>query len=245
MVAQNIQNSTLPQHVAVIMDGNGRWATRRGLPRAAGHKQGAEAARRIVRAAAKAGINYITLFGFSSENWSRPQDEISELMKLLRYYLRSETVDLHKNGARLRVIGDRAAFDADIIELIQNAEALTAENVKINVIIALNYGGRHDILQATQGVIKNCMAQDTIPDLAQVEKLFAANLMTAGIPDPDLLIRTSGEKRISNFLLWQCAYAEFIFIDTLWPDFDEKDLFAALDEYAGRDRRFGALKRSG
>lgn len=237
--------SQSPQHVAIIMDGNGRWAAKRGLPRTSGHKQGAEAARRIVSAAAELHIPYVTLFGFSSENWSRPESEIKDLMTLLRYYLRSETAELHKNGARLRVIGDREAFDPDIIQLIENAEALTKDNTKINLIIALNYGGRHDIVQAACKAAKEYLGTGREPDVKEIEENFSRHLMTAGIPDPDLLVRTSGEKRISNFLLWQCAYAEFVFTDTLWPDFDKKDLALALEEYATRDRRFGALKQSG
>ena len=226
----------MPKHVAIIMDGNGRWATRRGLPRTAGHKQGAEAARRAVEAATDLGIEYLTLFGFSSENWSRPESEVQELMKLLRYYLRSETAELHKNGARLRVIGDRSAFAADIVQLIEHAEELTKDNEAINVVIALNYGGRHDILQA----VEKTLAQN--PD--DIEAVFKANLMTADIPDPDLLIRTSGEQRISNFLLWQCAYSELIFTETLWPDFSREDLEAAIAEFSNRDRRFGAVNVS-
>jgi undecaprenyl diphosphate synthase len=244
----DIQNPEMkyktPVHVAVIMDGNGRWASKRGLPRTAGHKQGAEAARRVVKAAGELGIQYITLFGFSSENWSRPESEVQELMKLLRYYLRAETADLHKNGAKLKVIGDRAAFDADIITLIENAEELTAQNEKLTVIIALNYGGKHDIMQAAQKLAAECVEQGIKPEMVYIEKAFPGFLMTAGIPDPDVLIRTSGEQRISNFLLWQCAYAEMIFTPTLWPDFDKKDLEWALTEYSARDRRFGAIKAS-
>ena len=227
----------IPQHIAIIMDGNGRWAQKRGLPRTAGHRQGAEAARRVVKDAAELGVKYVTLFGFSSENWKRPEGEIKELMKLLRFYLRSETADLHKNGARLRVIGDRSAFDRDIIELIENAENLTAENDKITLIIALNYGGQHDILQAAY---KAKIAES----FEGFSKAFEGFLMTADMPDPDLLIRTSGEQRISNFLLWQCAYSELFFTNTLWPDFKKADLEEAIEEYNARDRRFGALKAS-
>jgi undecaprenyl diphosphate synthase len=234
-----------PKHIAIIMDGNGRWANKRGLPRTSGHKQGAEAARRVVSIAADLGVEYLTLFGFSSENWSRPESEVKELMSLLRYYLRSETAELHKGGARLRVIGDRDALDDDIVELIQNAEKLTKDNKKITVIIALNYGGRHDILQAACKVARQHINDKREPDVRVIEKEFCDSLMTSGIPDPDLLIRASGEKRISNFLLWQCAYSELIFTDTLWPDFDRKDLEQALLDYAGRERRYGALKQSG
>lgn len=233
----------MPRHVAIIMDGNGRWASGRGLPRTAGHRQGAESARKATKAAAELGIRYLTLFGFSSENWSRPESEIRDLMNLLRYYLRAETAELHKNGARLRVIGDRGAFDEDIVKLIENAEALTSANTGITVIIALNYGGRNDILNAVLR-LHNENPGRTL-DMKALEGAFPDFLMTAGIPDPDLMIRTSGEQRISNFLLWQCAYTELVFTNTLWPDFSREDLQAALAEYAGRERRFGALKQAG
>ena len=238
------KEQNVPRHVAIIMDGNGRWANKRGLPRTAGHKQGAEAARRVVKAAAELGVEYLTLFGFSSENWSRPVTEIQELMKLLRYYLRSETAELHKSGARLRVIGDREALDADIVQLIENAEALTENNEKITLIIALNYGGRHDILQAVQRIAENYAETGAKPDFEDIEEVFPDFLMTADIPDPDLLIRTSGEQRISNFLLWQCAYSEMVFTETLWPDFDKQDLEQALSVYAGRERRYGGVRAS-
>lgn len=227
------------KHIAIIMDGNGRWAQSRGLPRTAGHKQGAEAVRRIVKAAGELGIQYLTLFGFSSENWSRPENEIKDLMNLLRYYLRGETAELHKNGACLKVIGNRERFDKDIVRMIENAEKLTEENDNITVVIALNYGGRNDIVQAVQRLhnahIDEKLAAETI------EAQLPGFLMTQGIPDPDLLIRTSGEQRISNFLLWQCAYSELYFTDTLWPDFDKGDLEAAIEDFSGRERRFGAL----
>ena len=237
-MSQPTENNTL-KHIAVIMDGNGRWARNRGLPRTAGHKQGAEAVRRIVKAAGELDVQYLTLFGFSSENWSRPESEVKDLMNLLRYYLRGETAELHKNGARLRVIGDRQRLDDDIVRMIENAEELTENNKEITVVIALNYGGRNDIVQAVQRLhnahIDEKLAAETI------EAQLPGFLMTQGIPDPDLLIRTSGEQRISNFLLWQCAYSEFIFTDTLWPDFDKTDLQAAIEEFTGRERRFGAL----
>jgi undecaprenyl diphosphate synthase len=237
-------SQSVPQHIAIIMDGNGRWAARRGLPRVVGHKQGAEAARTATKAAAELGVRYLTLFGFSSENWNRPESEISELMKLLRYYLRSETAELHKNNIRLRVIGDRTAFDADIVELIENAERLTGGNTGLTVMIALNYGGRADIVQAAQKLSAMAVERGTAFTKDEVIALMDNTLLTAGAPDPDLLIRTSGEKRISNFLLWQCAYAEFVFTDTLWPDFGKEDLSAAIVEFSGRDRRFGAIRES-
>lgn len=231
-----------PKHIAVIMDGNGRWAAQRGLPRTAGHKQGAEAARQVVKAATELGVEYITLFGFSSENWNRPQSEITDLMNLLRYYLRSETAELHKNGARLRVIGDRDRLDADIVKMIDHAESLTEDNEDITVVIALNYGGRNDILHAVKRLHHAHLGEKLTMDT--IEAQFPGFLMTQGIPDPDLLIRTSGEQRISNFLLWQCAYSEFVFTETLWPDFSKQDLEQAIEVYAGRERRFGALKQS-
>lgn len=237
-MSQPAENNKL-KHIAVIMDGNGRWARNRGLPRTAGHKQGAEAVRRIVKAAGELDVQYLTLFGFSSENWSRPESEVKDLMNLLRYYLRGETAELHKNGARLRVIGDRQRLDDDIVRMIENAEELTENNKEITVVIALNYGGRNDIVQAVQRLhnahIDEKLAAETI------EAQLPGFLMTQGIPDPDLLIRTSGEQRISNFLLWQCAYSELYFTDTLWPDFDKTDLQAAIEEFEGRERRFGAL----
>ena len=239
--ASTTDKPILPNHVAIIMDGNGRWAKSRGLPRTAGHRKGVEVVRNIVEYAKDIGINTVTLFGFSSENWNRPQDEINDLMKMLRTYLRSETADLHKNGVKLRVIGDRAAFDADIIELIENAERLTSENTKLNLVMALGYGGRQDIMHAAQLLSDHAYRENRKLTRDEVEKLFPQFLMTAGIPDPDLMIRTSGEQRISNFLIWQCAYTEFVFTETLWPDFTKTHLIAAIEEYAKRDRRFGKV----
>ena len=238
---QDSENIKL-KHVAIIMDGNGRWAASRGLPRTAGHKKGAEAVKRTVEAAGQLGVQFLTLFGFSSENWKRPEDEIKDLMNLLRYYLKSETAELHKNGVKLRVIGDRSAFDPDIVRMIENAEKLTEDNDKITVVMALNYGGRNDILHAAHRLHNAHIGQKL--EFETVEAQFPGFLMTEGIPDPDLLIRTSGEQRISNFLLWQCAYSEFVFTDTLWPDFSIADLETALEEFGGRERRFGALQQS-
>ncbi len=235
---------TIPHHVAIIMDGNGRWAKSRGLPRTAGHRKGVEVVRKMVEAAQEIGINTITLFGFSSENWNRPKDEINDLMKMLRTYLRSETADLHKGGVRLRVIGDRQAFDSDIVELIENAERLTAENDKLNLVMALGYGGRQDILHAAQLIADHAYRENRKLTKEEIENLFPQFLMTAGNPDPDLMIRTSGEQRISNFLIWQCAYTEFVFTDVLWPDFRKVHLQNAIDEYAKRDRRFGKVEIS-
>lgn len=235
-------NKQTPAHIAIIMDGNGRWAQARGLPRTMGHRQGTEAAKRAVRAAADLGVEYLTLFGFSSENWSRPADEINELMRLLRLFLRSETAELHRNNIKLRVIGDRSRLASDVVTLIENTEKLTADNTAITVVIALDYGGRNDILKAASDWALMCRDKGIEPDFDNAEEYLPSFLSTTDIPDPDILIRTSGEQRISNFMLWQCAYAEFIFTDTLWPDFSAADMKAALDEYGRRDRRFGAVK---
>ena len=233
-----------PAHVAIIMDGNGRWAKARGLPRIAGHRRGAESVRRTVVAAAELGISYLTLFGFSSENWKRPSGEIDDLMSLLRVYLRGEIAELHRQGVRVRVIGDRTRLAPDIVTLIDNAEALTRANTRLTLIVALSYGGRHDIVQAAQRLAADAAAGSLKPEAID-EACFAARLYTAGIPDPDLLIRTSGEQRISNFLLWQSAYTELVFVDTLWPDFGASDLEKAVREFHGRDRRYGASVGSG
>ena len=228
-----------PLHVAIIMDGNGRWATSRGLPRVAGHKRGAEAVRRTIVAAAELGIGYLTLFGFSSENWKRPPAEVDDLMGLLRHYLRGEIAELHRNGVRLRVIGDRSRLAPDIVALIENAEATTAGNTGLNLVVALSYGSRAEITAAMRTLAARVAAGQLTP-AAIDEETVASALWTSGIPDPDLIIRSSGEKRISNFLLWQAAYAEFVFTDTLWPDFGKDELIAAIDEYQRRERRYGA-----
>jgi undecaprenyl diphosphate synthase len=229
----------VPRHIAIIMDGNGRWAQARGLPRIAGHRHGAEAARRAVTAAAELGVPYLTLFGFSSENWRRPSGEIQDLMGLLRHYLRGEIAELHRNGVRLRVIGELGRLDPDILEMIERAEAMTRDNARITVTIALSYGGRAEIVAAVRAIAERVQS-GSLAAAAIDEDCFARYLFTAGLPDPDLLIRTSGEQRISNFLLWQSAYSEFVFTKTLWPDFSKHDLEEAIDEFCGRDRRYGA-----
>ncbi len=230
-----------PAHVAIIMDGNGRWANARGLPRTVGHQRGAEAVRRTVAGAVELGISYLTLFGFSSENWKRPAAEIDDLMGLLRYYLRSEIEELHSSGVRIRIIGDRQRLDEEIVALIQDAELRTGDNVRLHMTIALSYGGRSEITQAArrlaQAVATGRLRIDDID-----ESMFARHLLTSDVPDPDLVIRTSGEKRISNFLLWQSAYAELVFLDRLWPDFTKDDLADAIREYHRRDRRYGASR---
>ncbi len=228
-----------PAHVAIIMDGNGRWAKKRGLPRIVGHKNGAEAVRRAVAASIELGIRYLTLFGFSSENWKRPPSEIDDLMGLLRHYLRGEIAELHKNGVRVRVIGERDKHAPDIVTLIDNAESLTRGNERLHLSMAINYGGRAEIALAARAVAAQVASGALKPEQVD-EDCIARHLFTSGIPDPDLLIRTSGEQRISNFLLWQSAYAELVFTETLWPDFAKDDLERALRDYHGRERRYGA-----
>jgi len=230
---------SVPRHIAIIMDGNGRWAKARGLPRIAGHRRGAEAARRAVIAAAELGVPYLTLFGFSSENWKRPSAEIQDLMGLLRHYLRGEIAELHRNGVRLKVIGDLGKLDPDIISLIQHAEAMTCNNNRIILTIALSYGARAEIVAAVREIARQ-VASGGLAATAIDEDCFARHLFTAELPDPDLVIRTSGEQRISNFLLWQSAYSELVFTKTLWPDFSKSDLLEAIDEFCGRERRYGA-----
>jgi undecaprenyl diphosphate synthase len=233
----------LPRHVAIIMDGNGRWAQARGLPRAAGHRQGADAVRRTLIAAGELGIPYLTLFGFSSENWKRPRDEIDSLMGLLRHYLRSEIAELHRHGVRLRVIGELDRLAPDIAGMIRNAEALTRDNDRMNLTIALSYGGRAEIAAAARAIAAEVMAGKLRLDDID-EAAIDGHLFTSELPEPDLLIRTSGEQRISNFLLWQCAYAELVFTKTLWPDFGRADLEQAVADYGGRERRYGASASS-
>lgn len=230
-----------PAHVAIIMDGNGRWARARGLPRAAGHRQGAESLRRAVRGASELGIAYLTLFGFSSENWKRAPSEIEDLMGLLRIYLRREIAELHAEGVRFRVIGDRHRLARDIVALIERGEETTRANSGLNLTIALSYGGRSEIVAAARRLAAAAQSGEIDPTRID-EAAFASELTTAGIPDPDLLIRTSGEKRISNFLLWQCAYAELMFVDTLWPDFGKRELEDAVREFSRRERRYGATQ---
>ncbi len=229
-----------PNHVAIIMDGNGRWAKARGLPRVAGHRRGADAVRRVVRGAAELGIPVLTLFAFSTENWARPADEVSDLMGLLRHYLRNELEELRKNGVRLKVIGNREGLAPDIVSDIADAERRTLGNSRIDVNICINYGSRDEILRATRSLARQVAAGELAIDRIDAN-LFERELLTAGVPDPDLLIRTSGEQRISNFLLWQCAYSELVFVDTLWPDFGKGDLERAIAEFRRRERRYGGV----
>ncbi len=229
-----------PVHVAIIMDGNGRWAKARGLPRTAGHKRGADAVKRVVKCAGNLGISYLTLFGFSSENWQRPENEVRDLLGLLRFYLENDIAELHANGIRFNIIGDRSRLPPETVKLIEGAEARTAANTRMTLIIALSYGSRQEIVAAARSVAKDCAEGRLKPEDID-EARFGQGLFTAGIPDPDLLIRTSGEQRISNFLLWQLAYTELVFTDTLWPDFGNAELEAAIATYRSRDRRYGAV----
>jgi undecaprenyl diphosphate synthase len=229
-----------PTHVAIIMDGNGRWAKARGLPRTAGHKRGADAVKRVVKSAGGLGIGYLTLFGFSSENWQRPESEVRDLLGLLRFYLENDIVELESNGIRLNVIGDRTRLPQETVKLIADAEARTAANTKMVLTIALSYGSRQEIVAAARAIAADCAAGRMSPDAVD-EDAFAKRLFTTGTPDPDLLIRTSGEQRISNFLLWQLAYTELVFVETLWPDFGHDELEAAIATYRNRERRYGAV----
>jgi len=224
----------VPQHVAIIMDGNGRWAKRQHLPRIAGHRRGVEAVRATVRACAERQVRFLTLFAFSSENWRRPAEEVALLMQLFQMALTSEVEKLHRNGVRLKVVGDTRRFDANIRRAIENGERLTADNKGLTLTIAANYGGRWDILQAMNKVLKEK------PGLKEIgEDMLIPHLAMSYAPEPDLFIRTGGEQRISNFLLWQLAYTELYFTDMLWPDFDAVALNTAIDWYGQRERRFG------
>jgi undecaprenyl diphosphate synthase len=225
-------------HVAIIMDGNGRWAAERGLPRSEGHRQGVEALRRTVDASRDLGITHLTLYSFSSENWSRPKQEINDLFGLLRRFVRRDLADLHKHGVKIRVIGTRTGLDQDLLRMIDDAVELTKDNTTLNLTIAFNYGSRDEIARAARRIAED-VSTGSIAAADVSPELFNAYLDTAGLPDPDLLIRTSGELRLSNFLLWQLAYSEFVFVDVYWPDFSREVLEAAIAEYQRRQRRFG------
>ncbi|MGE3142104.1 MAG: isoprenyl transferase [Hyphomonadaceae bacterium] len=227
-----------PAHVAIIMDGNGRWAQKRSRPRSFGHSQGVEALRRTVEAAGDLGVRYLTVFGFSTENWRRPSEEVSALLDLMRLYVGRDLEKLAREGVRVRVIGERAGLAPDILEIITRAEARTAQNDRIDLTIAFNYGGQDEIARAARRLAEDVAAQKVAPEAIDA-RLFARYLDTADLPDPDLVIRPSGEYRISNFLLWQLAYAELVFLDVLWPDFDKAALEEAIDAYRRRDRRYG------
>ena len=238
MQASDIQPRTVPRHLAIIMDGNNRWARREGLPGVAGHRAGAEVVREIVSACESRGIRYLTLFAFSSENWGRPRAEVRALLALLSRYLRNEVAKLASDGVRLRVIGRRDRFSPRLQRLIAKAEAETAAGERATLTLALDYGGRWDVAQVTKSIARDVLSGALLLDDVN-EEAIAQRLATADLPDPDLCIRTAGETRISNFLLWQFAYAEFWFTEVLWPDFDETVLDLALADYAVRERRFG------
>lgn len=232
----------IPQHVAIIMDGNGRWARARGLPRTLGHREGVEALRRTVEAAGKMGVKYLTVFGFSAENWTRPAEEVDALFELMRLYVAKDLDRLAKEGVCIRVIGGRDGLAADVREIIARAEERTALNTGLRLTVAFNYGGRSEIVRAVQRIAEDVKAGKLEPD-AITAQTFDLYLDTFDLPSPDLVIRTSGEQRISNFLLWQAAYAELVFLDVLWPDFDQAALESAFQEYQQRDRRFGGVIR--
>ena len=230
----------LPKHVAIIMDGNGRWAKNRLLPREAGHVKGISSVRKVVRAARELGLEYITLYTFSTENWRRPASEVRHLMGLFRRYCRADIEKLHKHNVRVRFIGARAGLDPDIAELIDSAETLTARNTTLNLAFAFNYGSREEMAESARVLARAAAAGKLDPESITPE-MFGESMQSAGIPDVDLVIRSGGERRLSNFLLWQAAYAEFVFTDKLWPDFGADDLQAALAEFARRERRFGGV----
>ena len=225
-----------PAHIGIIMDGNGRWAKARGLPRSAGHRAGVEALREAVRSAGDLGIGWLTVYAFSSENWSRPASEVSDLMGLLKLFIRRDLAEIHRNGVRVRAIGARKGLSRDIAALLEEAEALTRDNTAMNLVIAFNYGGRAEILDAVRHIIQD----GTAPELL-TEEMLSSYLYTGGLPDPDLIVRTGGEWRLSNFLIWQAAYAEYYTTPTYWPDFDEVELDKAFVEFSRRERRFGRV----
>lgn len=239
-VSAVLDRDKLPAHIAFIMDGNGRWAKKRGLSRSVGHAEGSRRLKKIIDACYQLGIRYATVYAFSSENWARPEEEVTQLMKLLLNYLRNAEQELEGREVRIRVLGDRAQLPKDIQDEIVRVETVTAKNEKMDFLIALNYGGRQEILQAVQRIAGQVQTGAiSVSDITP--ELFANHLYTAGIPDPDLVIRTSGEKRLSNFLIYQAAYSEFMFPEVLWPDFTEAQLYQALIEYQSRNRRFGGV----
>ncbi len=230
----------VPHHVAIIMDGNGRWASQRGLPRAEGHRRGVEALRRTVRAAGEIGVKVLTIFSFSSENWSRPRQEILDLMGLLRRFIRHDLAELHASGVRVKIVGEREGLETEIRRLLDEAEELTKDNPGLLLVVAFNYGSRDEIVRATRRIAEDIAAGRIKPEDIN-SAMIGQHLDTAGIEDPDLIIRTSGEQRLSNFLLWQAAYSEFVFVQVYWPEFDKAALESAIAEYHRRERRFGGL----
>lgn len=231
----------VPESVAIILDGNGRWAKKRGLPRNMGHMEGAKAVEQTVYNAADLGIKYLTVYGFSTENWKRPAEEVGALMKIFRHYIKRLLEVAKKKDVRIRMIGERSRFEQDMIDMINEAEEQTKDNKTMTFIFAINYGGRDEITRGIRKLAEEIKSGEISSDEI-TEETISSHLDTAGIPDPDLLIRTSGEQRLSNFLIWQCAYTEFYFTDILWPDFDKAELIKAIEYYNGRDRRFGAVK---
>ena len=236
--AETADAPQVPRHVAIIMDGNGRWAAERSLPRSAGHRQGVEAVRRAVRAALDVGVDYLTLFSFSSENWQRPADEVQYLMALLRRFVHQDVSELHAAGVRVRIIGNRENLTDDLVTLIEDTENLTAANSAMTVNVAFNYGSRDEIVRAARDLARRVASGEIEPGDIDEDAITGA-IDTAGIPDPDLVIRTSGEQRLSNFLMWQCAYSELVFLDENWPDFDKEHLLRAIEVFNRRERRFG------
>jgi len=235
------QAARIPRHVGVIMDGNGRWAEARGLPRSAGHKAGIDALRRAVRASADLGIEYLSIYSFSTENWRRPRAEVSFLLDLLRRFIRQDVAELHAAGTRIKVIGARDDLEPSLVKMLDEAEKLTAGNTKLTLVVAFNYGSKQELARAAKKLATQ-VAEGTLKPDAIDDAMLETALDTYGMPPVDLLIRTGGEQRISNFMLWQCAYAEFIFVPGFWPDFDAAALKNAVDEFAARERRFGGLK---
>jgi len=233
--------NSVPRHVAIIMDGNGRWAEQRGLPRTEGHRRGVESVRACVRAAAELGIRYLTLYAFSSENWGRPKNEVRQLMGLLKRFIRRDLVEMHEENVRLCVIGSEDHAESEIAKLIRDAVHLTRNNTGLTLTVAFNYGARDEIVRAARALAAKAREGEIDPAAIDVSQ-FSGHLDTVGLPDPDLLIRTGGEQRISNFLLWQCAYTEFVFCHAFWPEFTKEMLAAAVAEYQHRERRFGGLK---
>ena len=232
----NVPAERVPRHIAVIMDGNGRWAKKRGLPRLLGHRQGTENLRRIIKACVRAGVRYLTIYAFSTENWGRPQDELKGLMQIFNDAFVNEISELVREGVRILYIGQREGIPADLLNKIDQAVERSEDNRRLILSVGLNYGGRNEIMHAVRKIVASGVAPEEV-----TESLISENLFTAGTPDPDLVIRTSGEYRISNFLLWQSAYAEWDFPETLWPDFGVEELYASIERYAKRDRRFGKL----
>jgi undecaprenyl diphosphate synthase len=231
-------STRVPAHVAIIMDGNGRWAASRGLPRLEGHRRGVDAVRRAVRAALELGVEYLTIYGFSAENWRRPPEEVADLFGLLRRFIRVDLAQLHAHNVRVRVIGERQGLSEDLHGLLDEAQELTRSNTRLNLVVAFNYGGRQEIVQAVRRLARQVRSGELDPEAIDMSTVGDA-LDTHGIPDPDLVIRTSGEMRVSNFLPWQTAYSEFVFLPDLWPDFDEQTFHRAIREFGVRDRRFG------